>query len=243
MDFGVREAREVRVSEAGLNKYITQVFGWTFLGLCVTAATVAFFIVGLIYSPAITNFVATSLNYILLLSIVQLGLVIVLSSKIETMKPINAKLLYLFYAMSNGVFFTWVALSFDATILLLAFSLTAVTFGAMALYGIYTKTDLTKMGNMLRMGLFGLILIMITNIFIGSSSLDFLICVAGLFIFIGLTIYDTNKIKDFYYHSIETQGEDSDLSKNFAIYSALGLYLNFINIFMFILRLLARGRD
>lgn len=238
------EASQARVSEVGLNKYITGVFAWTFLGLCVTAATVAFFIIGLLYSPTISNIIVYSSNNILFLSIAQFGLVMFLSAKIETMKPINAKLLYLFYAMSNGVFFTWVTLFIQTDVIMLAFLLTAVTFGAMSLYGIFTKSDLTKMGNMVRMGLFGLIIIMIANFFIGNSALELLICVAGLFIFMGLTIHDTNKIKEHYYRSIEAKGgEGSDLSKNLAVYSALGLYLNFINMFMFILRLLMRNSD
>ena len=242
MNYGATRAREF-ADEEGLNKYIAGVFGWTFLGLFVTAITVGFFIAGLIFSPTVANVLAFSLEYMLFLSIAQLGLVFMFSRKIATMKPLNAKLLYLFYAMSNGIFFTWVALSFNAQILVLSFLITAVSFGSMALYGMFTKSDLTSMGNILKMAVIGLIISIVANMFIGSSTLDLIICVAGLFIFLGLTVHDTKKIKDFYYSSVERGEESSDLTKNLAIYSALGLYLNFINIFMFILRLLSRGDD
>jgi len=241
MNFEASRDRE-RVDEDGLNRYIAGVFGWTFLGLFVTAATVGFFIFGLVFSPAIANMLAFSLQYMLFLSIAQFGLVMVFSMKIQTMKPSSAKLLYLFYAMSNGIFFTWVALSFNVDVLVLSFLITSISFGSMALYGYYTKSDLTSMGNILKMALIGLIISVVANIFMQSSTLDLIICIAGLFIFLGLTVYDTKKIKDFYYTSV-SQGGESDLSKNLAIYSALGLYLNFINIFMFILRLLSNSDD
>jgi len=241
MDFREYQEQSVRqdvyVNEEGLNRYIAKVFGWTFVGLLVTALTVAFFIIGAAVSPAIANFVIAAMDIMLFIWIGQMVLIFALCRKIERLNPVTAVLMYLFYAASMGVLFTWVTLTTEIGDLFLAFGLTAVSFGTMAVYGLVTKKDLTKMGNMLFFALIGLVIAIVVNLFLGSAPLTFVISIAGLFIFLGLTIYDTNRIKSFYYYSQE-QSDNPALASNLAVYSALGLYLNFINIFLFILRLI-----
>ena len=234
------DARQITINESDLNRYITKVFGWTFLGLLTTAAMVIFFITGAVVIPGMAQFLITALNYMLFISIAQIVLVFFIARKIETLKPSTAKLLYLLYSASMGILFTWVAIVYDLATIGLAFAITAVSFGTMAVYGLVTKKDLTKMGPMLFMGLIGLIIAIVANMFMNNSTLDLIICVAGLFIFLALTVYDTNRIKTFYAHSVDENGEATALTENLAILSALGLYLNFINIFLFILRLLSR---
>jgi len=229
-----------RIDETALNRYVAKVFGWMFLGLFVTAATVMFFVFGMVFNPAIADFLVMSMNALLLISVGQIVLVFVMSLKLETLRPTTVKLMYLSYSASMGIFFTFITLIYDLATLFLAFAVTAVSFGTMAIYGLVTKTDLTKMGNMLFMGLIGLIIAMVVNWFMGSSMLDLAITVFGLFIFLGLTAYKTNMIKHLYYHSLDANGDTTALTENYAVHSALSLYLSFINIFLFVLRLLSR---
>jgi hypothetical protein len=111
------------------------------------------------------------------------------------------------------------------------FFITAAAFGSLSLYGYTTKRDLTGMGSFLIMGLFGIIIASIVNIFLGSPALDFAVSILGVLIFAGLTAYDTQKIKEIYY-----EGDDEATGGRKAIMGALNLYLDFINLFMFLLR-------
>ena len=220
-----------------LNRHITRVFGWTFVGLLTTAATVLFFIMGLAYAPDIfAPFIASALNMMLFIAIGQMILVFSFTRKIERIKPSTAKLLYLGYALSMGLLMTWVALAYSLQILGAAFLVTAVSFGAMALYGVVTKQDLTGAGNVLRFALFGLIIGVVANLFIANTLLESLITIAGIFLFLALTVYHANQIKHFYVYSLNQHGEESELTQNLAIYSALTLYMSFINLFLYLLR-------
>lgn len=231
---------DLRIDETALNRYIAHVFGWTFLGLFTTAATVMFFIFGSAASPAIAGFLAASLNMLLFIGIGQLALVFVFSMRIHKMRTATAKLMYLFYAVSMGFLFTWVALFYQLQTIGIAFLITSVSFGTMALYGLVTKADLTRFGSLLLFALIGLIIASVANWFLGNSTLDLIIILAGLFIFLALTVYDAQRIKHNYFASVDEHGDPTVLTQNLAIFSALGLYLNFINIFLFILRLLSR---
>mgnify|MGYP002153950433 CR=1 FL=1 len=116
------------------------------------------------------------------------------------------------------------------------FAITAVTYGAMALYGYVTRNDLTRAGNLLFMGLIGVIVLSLINMFIRASSLEWLISIIGMFVFLGLTAYDTQQIKHYYY---ATEG-NYEVSRKIAIMGALRLYLDFINLFLIMLRLFGR---
>ncbi|MCL1935802.1 MAG: Bax inhibitor-1/YccA family protein [Defluviitaleaceae bacterium] len=230
------------VSSAGLNRHIAKVYGWTFAGLLTTAAVVIFFITGLYTAPAVFGpFLETSMNLMLLIAIAQMILVFFMSSRLHKMAPIKVKILYLTYSASMGILFTFIALVYELQTIGIAFLITSLSFGAMAVYGILSKQDLTSHGNILRTAIIGLVIASVVNIFLVNSMLDFIITVSGIFIFLGMTVYDSNKIKHLYTSSIDSYGEATALTENLAIYSSLSLYLNFINLFMFILRFLSRG--
>ena len=225
------------VDTYALNRHITKVFGWTFLGLLTTAATVLFFIMGLAFAPdTFAPFLAGALNMMIVVAIGQMVLVFSLTRKIETVKPSTAKALYLLYAFSMGLLFTWVALAYNMHTIGAAFLITAVSFGAMALYGVATKQDLTKAGNVLKFALIGLLIGMVANIFIANTMLDMIVTLGGIFLFLALTVYHANNIKHFYAYSVSVNGEEGELTQNLAILSALTLYMSFINLFLFLLR-------
>ena len=254
-DFQNNAIEMTNVDEYEVNAYVAKVFGWMFLGLVVTALTTGIIVYGMSISYAFMDFVLASINMFFLIFIVQILLVGSISSRPLRMNPAVAKALFIVYAMSNGltvgmlvVIFAWYIVG-PATVAM-AFGITAASFGAMALYGYVTKSDLTSMGSLLRMGLFGIIIASIANWFLGNSMLELAICVIGLFIFLGLVAYDTNKIKNQFaqvalqsYNPDGTVNEEMHrLASNLAIIGALGLYLNFINMLLFILRILGRRR-
>jgi FtsH-binding integral membrane protein len=246
------------VDEEAVNGYIARVFGWMFIGLLVTALTTVGIIYGMAVSPAFEEFIYGALNLFLLIVIAEFAMVWAISGRVTRMNPSTAKALYLLYAVLNGLTFGFIAVLFAYTYvdglytIGLAFGITALSFGVMALYGLVTKTDLTRFGNLFVMGIFGLIIAMVVNgLFIGSWGFDFLIIIGGLLLFMGLTAYKTNTIKHHYaqialsQNGAEAVGAHIDqeaLASNLAISGALSLYLAFINMFWFILRLLARMR-
>ena len=227
-------------SSDGVNRYIAKVFAWMFLGLILTAMSTFAIVVGIGVSPAFAQAIQNLSQVILIVFLVQILLVGYLSVRLEKMNTSTAVALYLIYAIVNGFTIGLFAFLQAGSGIVTAFAITAVSFGVMAIYGLKTKQDLTKAGNLLRMGLIGIIILSIVNLFLGSGPLDFLICIAGLFIFLGLTAYHTSQIKNYYYHTSATG--DVRLANNLAIIGALMLYLSFINLFMFIIRLMTGGR-
>ena len=227
-------------SDSGVNRYIAKVFGWMFLGLMLTALSTFAIVVGIGLSPAFAYMINRLSQVILVIFLVQVLLVGYLSVRLEKINTLTATLLYLIYAAVNGLTIGLFAFLQAGSGVVTAFAITAISFGVMAVYGLKTKQDLTKAGNLLRMGLIGIIVLSIINIFLGSGPLDFMICIAGLFIFLGLTAYHTSQIKNYYYHTAATG--DMRMANNLAIIGALMLYLSFINLFMFILRLMTGGR-
>jgi hypothetical protein len=246
------------LDEAAVNGYVARVFGWMFIGLLVTAMTTVGIIYGMSVSYAFEDFIFNTPFLFLFAVIANFGLVISLSSRVTKMNPGTSKLLFIIYAMLNGLTFGFVAVLFAYTYvdglytIGLAFGITALSFGVMAVYGLVTKTDLTRFKNLLFMGLIGLVIAMVANAwFIGSWGLDFLIIAGGLLLFMGLTAYHTNTIKNHYARIALSRGgaesvgayiDQEALASNLAISGALSLYLAFINMFWFILRLLARMR-
>jgi len=226
----------------GVNRYIAKVFGWMFLGLMLTALSTLAIVIGIGVSEAFAAAVASMSQAILIIFLVQVLVVGYISVRVEKMKTSTATILYLLYAIANGFTFGLFALLYagSADVLVSAFGITAISFGVMAVYGLRTKQDLTKAGNLLRMGLIGIIILSIVNIFMGSGALEFFICIAGLFIFLGLTAYHTSQIKHYYAYA--SAAGDVRLANNLAIIGALALYLSFINLFMFILRLMGGRR-
>lgn len=244
------------VEEDAVNAYMARVFGWMFIGLMVTAASTFAIIWGMEMSPAFQDLIWNAPFIFFGVVIAELVLVWVISARVSTLRPGTAKSLFLLYAVLNGLTFGFVAVLYAtmfingmATIAL-AFGITAVSFGIMAVIGMTTRTDLTRFGNLFLMGLIGLIIASLANVFfIRSSGFDFLIIIGGLFLFMGLTAYHANRIKLHYAqialspNAAESMGlaiDQEGLASNLAISGALSLYLAFINMFWFILRLLAR---
>ena len=167
-----------------------------------------------------------------------LGMVFFLSFRISKMSVGAAQATFWAYAALLGVTLSSIFLLYTATSITQVFIITAGTFGAMSLWGYTTKRDLTGMGSLLMMGLIGIIIAMIVGFFWHSSALQFAISVIGVLVFTGLTAYDTQKIKEIYY-----VGDDGTVAGRKAIMGALSLYLDFVNLFLMLLRLFGQGRN
>jgi FtsH-binding integral membrane protein len=161
-----------------------------------------------------------------------LGMVFFLSFRIQKMSVSAAQTTFWVFATLMGVSLATLFAVYTAESITRVFFITAATFGAMSLYGYTTKRDLTAMGSFLFMGLIGIIIAMVVNIFLQSSAIQFAVSVLGVLIFVGLTAYDTQKIKEMYY-----VGDDGTVAGRKAIMGALSLYLDFINLFLMLLRL------
>jgi len=162
-----------------------------------------------------------------------LAAVFFLSFRIQSMSVAAAQTAFWVYAGLVGLSLSSIFLVFTAQSITQTFFITAASFGALSLYGYTTKRDLSAMGSFLMMGLFGLIIAMVVNIFLASSALQFAISAIGVLIFAGLTAYDTQNIKEMYF-----EGDDTLVAGRKAIMGALRLYLDFINLFMFLLQFL-----
>ncbi|MBQ5709837.1 MAG: Bax inhibitor-1/YccA family protein [Alistipes sp.] len=169
----------------------------------------------------------------------QLGVVIWLSARVMRMSMGTATLLFILYSVLTGVTFTTIFLAFDLGTIATTFFVTAGTFFAMSIVGYVTKMDLSRVGNVLIMMLIGLIIATIVNIFVASTTLYWIITYAGVIIFVGLIAYDTQKLKQIFYE----YGSNDEMGQKLALYGALTLYLDFINLFLFLLRIFGGSRD
>jgi FtsH-binding integral membrane protein len=221
-------------SELGLDEtfsnVLRRVYVWMTLGLLVTAGVAAFVSV----SPLSQVLAGQPLIFFALL-IVELGLVVGLSWGINRISPATAMLLFFAYAVLNGLTFSVLFMVYTLGSVATTFLATAALFGAMSIIGYTTKIDLSKVGSFLFMGLIGLIIAMVVNIFWANSALGWIVTFAGILLFLGLTIYDTQRIKRMTAAALQ-QG-DENVQARMGILGALALYLDFINLFLFILRL------
>lgn len=214
--------------------FMSKVYGWMAAGLLITAG------VAMLASSNAQVMESVFGNPILFfgLIILQLGLVIALSAAIKKISATTAMLLFLLYAALTGLTFSVIFLVYTAASIASTFLVTAGTFAAMSMYGYITKTDLTTVGNIAFMGLIGIILASLVNIFWPNGTLYWIITYAGILIFVALTAYDTQKIKKF--NILGNAGTDED--KKESIIGALTLYLDFINLFLLLLRILGRRK-
>lgn len=212
--------------------FINRVYGWMTGGLFLTA-----FVALLVaeYKPA-AIFNSTTM---LILILAQLGLVLVISAAIHKISAGVASFLFLLYAALLGMTLSPILLVYAHSTVANAFFVTAGTFGAMSVYGYTTKRDLTSFGSLAVMALLGLIIASIVNWFLKSEMMDFIISCVGVLIFVALTAYDTQKIKQIH----ESGAAEGETGRKIAILGALALYLDFINLFLFILKLMGRRRD
>lgn len=169
--------------------------------------------------------------------IVEFGLVIWISAGINKMSSTTATLLFYLFAIVNGLTLSVIFYEYAREAIVKAFFITAGTFGAMSVYGYLTNKDLTKLGTFLVYALFGLIIASLVNIFMKSNQLDWIISIVGVFLFLGLTAWDTQQIKRM------AEMAPSDTVSKLATIGALNLYLDFINLFLFILRIFGGNRD
>lgn len=227
-----------------VNAFMRGVYGWMFLGLALTAG-VAWATLNV---PALSQFlfqvneqgqIIGVSPVIWLLFIAELGIVFTLSFRVQKMNPTTSTALFLVYSGLNGLTLTPILLAYTMASVFSAFLVCSGMFGAMSLYGLLTKKDLTSWGSFLFMGLIGILIAMVVNIFLQSSAMSLVISGLGVIIFTGLTAYDTQKLKDMG----DVMGNDAAAVRRGTIMGALTLYLDFINLFIMLLRLMGVARD
>ncbi|WP_027444721.1 Bax inhibitor-1/YccA family protein [Segatella baroniae] len=173
------------------------------------------------------------------IAIAEFALVMFLTARIRKMSLTTATLSFLLYSVLNGVTMSIIFLAFTASSIATTFYITAGTFGIMAFYGYVTKADLSKLGSILRMALLGLIVALVVNIFMRNSMFDLVISAVGVLIFTGLTAYDSQKIKT----ALAMQEHPDETAQKVALLGALTLYLDFINLFIYLLRFFGRSNN
>ena len=226
-----RAASAVEIDE-GLRAFMLKVYNYMGLGLALTGA-VAFFTAT---SPAMMQAIhGTALSWLVMLS--PLAFILVLSFGIQKLRPATAQALFWAFAGVMGLSMSSIFIAYTGTSIARVFFITAALFGAMSLYGYTTKKSLASWGSFLFMGLLGVIIAMVVNIFLASSALHFAISVIGVLIFTGLTAYDTQSIKQQYY-----EGDGAVIVEKKAIMGALRLYLDFINLFIMLMHLMGQQR-
>jgi FtsH-binding integral membrane protein len=214
--------------------FFNRVFSWMTLGLLATGVTSMY----VASSPALIQFFLG--NTILFFGLILLELFAVgfLAAKINSMSEQQASMLFIGYSILNGITLSGIFLMYTGASIALAFFVTAGTFATMTVYGYTTKSDLSEMGKLMFMGLIGIIIASIINIFLKSSAMEYIISYVGVAVFIGLTAWDVQKLK------LLSENASEQEHKNLAIYGALTLYMDFINLFIFMLRILGnRSRD
>ncbi len=216
--------------------FMRNVYQWMTVGLGITAM-VAWTVAG---SASAQSLILGNSFVLIALVIAQLGIVVALSAAIHKMSSFMASALFLAYSALTGLTMSSIFIVYPMGAIANAFFVSAGTFLAMSVYGMVTKRDLTSMGSFLTMGLFGILIAMVVNIFLQSAIMDFVISAVGVLVFTGLTAYDTQKIKLF---AANAPIGDATAIRRGVILGALTLYLDFINLFLMMLRLFAGNRD
>ena len=236
---------ETHVIDEGLRAYMLKVYNFMASGVLLTGviALITFKIsVVTDASGAITGFTSfgnslffSGLKWVVMLA--PLGIVFYMSFGIRKMSASKAQTVFWIFAALMGLSLSWILLVYTGVSVARVFFITSATFGAMSIYGYTTKRDLTKLGSFLMMGLIGIIIASIVNIFMKSTMMYFVISILGVLIFVGLTAYDTQKIKNMYLAS-----DSGEIIGKKAVMGALTLYLDFINLFIMLLRLFGQRR-
>src|SRR5471030_2739433 len=217
--------------DVGLRSYMLRIYNYMASGLALTGIVA--------YAAAASGFyqqIGLPLMWVVMLA--PLGLVFWLSAGIERMSAGTAQLIFWVYAGLMGLSLGGIFLVYTGASIARVFFITGGTFAAMSLYGYTTKRDLTQFGSFLMMGLIGIIIASVVNIFVASSALQFAISVIGVLVFVGLTAYDTQRIKEMYVAT-----DDGQTAGKKAVMGALQLYLDFINLFVMLLQLFGQRRD
>jgi uncharacterized protein len=222
------DVRDVRVTA-----FLSKVYGWMFLGLLITAGTA----LAVASSPLLIETLILNRILFWILLFAQLGLVFYLVARVEKMAPTTAAGLFMVYSALTGITSSVVLLIYTGASIVSTFVVTAGMFGAMAVFGTFTKRSLAGVGQFMFMGLIGLIIASIVNIFLQNSAMYFVISVVGVLVFTGLTAWDAQRLKQ-----MAVALPDGRLG-SYAVVGALSLYLDFINLFFFLLRFLGGRRD
>jgi FtsH-binding integral membrane protein len=226
----------VPATDEGLRSFMLSVYNYMGLGLAITGV-VAFAVAS---SPAIYMPIFTSpLKWVVMLA--PLGFIFFLSARIQSMSVSAAQITFWLFAAVMGISMASIFLVFTGESIARVFFVTAATFGAVSLYGYTTKRDLSGVGSFLFMGLIGIIIASVVNIFLASSALQFAVSVIGVLVFTGLTAWDTQRLKEQYVGSLQYAG--ADIAGKSAVMGALSLYLNFINLFTMLLQLMGNQRN
>ena len=212
-----------------------KVYVWMALALLITGVT-AF---GVASSPTLLTTIYTSRGLMWGLIIAEFVLVFAISGAINRLSLSTATLLFIIYSVLNGAMLSSIFIIYDPMVIAKVFFITAGTFGAMAFYGYSTKRDLTSLGKILFMALLGLVIATIVNVFLKSSGFDYILSYIGVAIFTGLTAWDSQKIKQM----LQTQYDMSEGAQKLALLGALTLYLDFINLFLYLLKIFGNNRD
>jgi FtsH-binding integral membrane protein len=219
-------------SSIDLQSIMRQVYVWMVLGMLLTAGvafvTVSTSLINLAANPAV----------LLIAVVAEFGVVLGISFGFNRLSSGTATVLFIVYAALNGFTLSIVLLAFSVGTVFLAFGSTAALFGAMSIIGYTTQVDLSKLGTYLMMGVLGLVIAMVINLFVNSGPLDFIVSIAGVLIFTALTAYDTQRIG----RMAAQMGQAGDEGVKLGIFGALKLYLDFINMFLFMLRLFGGRR-
>ena len=219
-----------------VNAIFRKVYQFMAMGLILTALA-AYLTAS---SPSMISLLYSSSAPMIIIAVAEIGLVIWLGAGITKLSAGAARNIFFVYSILNGLLCSSVLLVYTGESVSKAFLSTAGMFGAMSIYGLYTQRDLTGMGSFLRMGLFGLIIAMVINLFMRSSAMELYISIFGIIIFLGLTAFDTAKIKAM---ANMVDSRDENMTGKVAVLGALALYLDFVNIFLYLLRLFGRQRD
>ena len=240
-------ATTAAVLDAGLRAYMLRVYNWMASGLLLTGV-VAYVIAHtslinafypLVMTPAGAMHQPTALAMISIFA--PLAFVLVLSMGVNRLSTSAAQALFWVFCAAMGASLTNIFLIYTSESIVRVFFITAATFAGMSLYGYATKADLSRMGSFLIMGLFGIIIASLINMFVHSSGLQFAVSVIGVVVFTGLTAYDTQRIKASYVQFAYAEGADGAAKRS--VYDALSLYLNFINLFMMLLQLVGNRNN
>ena len=230
--------------DEGLRAYMLKVYNYMTTGLVLTGFIAYFFGKASVAAFTPNGVILTSLGQALfnsglswIVMLAPLGFVFYLSARINKMSVSSAQITFWLFASIMGLSLASVFVQFTGASIARVFFITAGTFAAMSLYGYTTKRDLTKLGGFLFMGLIGIILASIVNIFVQSGPMAFVISIIGVLVFVGLTAYDTQTIKNMYY-----AGDSDSVGSKKALMGALRLYLDFINLFILLLQLFGQRR-
>ena len=215
------------------NSVMRRVYFKMFLAMIVTAVT-SVFVAG---NEAILTLIFSSRVAPIVLLVLQVGVVLILSGRIQKLSTGTASLLFYLYSVLTGVTLSVILLVYTASSIAQTFFITAAVFAAMSIYGYFTSNDLSRFGSIMFMALIGLIVCSLVNMFFKSSTMDWIISFAGVLIFIGLTAWDTQKIKYM------TAYADESMVGKIATIGALNLYLDFVNLFLYLLRFFGNSRD